>query len=200
MAAILKFSKCTKIATCYLFYIHYGVPNEVESKEKKLLSANTGLQENWHLAEIFINFWCEIIIYVIFDVVIELQSQKGSQKWIPDAQISRKSGITWHYRPNGSKVNFTGSPAAILAAILNFSKCSRIAACYLPDIHYAGPKEVESKEKKTLSANARLHGNCHLAEIIINFLVRNDNICYIWRCYWYPIAKRIPEMDFWCPN
>ena len=41
-----------------------------------------------------------------------------------------------------------------MAAILDFSDCSRIPQCYPPDLHYRGPKGTESTEKKTLSADA----------------------------------------------
>ena len=45
--------------------------------------------------------------------------------------------------------------AAILAAILDFSNCSRNWACYPADIHYGGPKAHESIEKKTLTLGAQ---------------------------------------------
>ena len=45
--------------------------------------------------------------------------------------------------------------AAILAAILNFSDCPKICACYSPGIFFGGAKDVESTEKKTLSVGAR---------------------------------------------
>ena len=48
------------------------------------------------------------------------------------------------------------SMAAMLAAILDFSNCPRISACYPPDMYYGTPKHVESTEKKTLSAGAGL--------------------------------------------
>ena len=94
LEAILNFSKCSRLATCYLPDIHCAGAKEPESKEKKTLSADTWLHKNWHLAEIVINFWCKMILYVIFDVVVDTQSQKDSQKWISDAQISKKNGIT----------------------------------------------------------------------------------------------------------
>ncbi len=46
--------------------------------------------------------------------------------------------------------------AAILAAILDFSDCSRISACYPPDIRYRDPKEAESIEKKNFYSRCRV--------------------------------------------
>ena len=41
---------------------------------------------------------------------------------------------------------------AILVAILNFSKCSSIWACYTADMLQVTPKEMKTNEKKTLQS------------------------------------------------
>ena len=63
--------------------------------------------------------------------------------------------MTCDSKPTGSKVIFLLAPAAILAAILDISNCSRISPWYPLDVRYRGPKDVESSEKKTISAGAR---------------------------------------------
>ena len=50
--------------------------------------------------------------------------------------------------PTGSKYIFLLTPAAILAAILDISNCSRISALYPLDVRYGGPRDVESSEKQ----------------------------------------------------
>ena len=64
--------------------------------------------------------------------------------------LPKKSGITGDSKPTGSKVIFLLAPTAIL----DISNCSRISACYPLDVRYRGPKDVESSEKKTISAGA----------------------------------------------
>ena len=44
--------------------------------------------------------------------------------------------------------------AAILAATLDLSVSSRIHSCYPPDMHYIGPNDIESIDKKTLTFHA----------------------------------------------
>ena len=44
--------------------------------------------------------------------------------------------------------------AAILAAILDFSNCSRISSWYPPDIRSRDTKYIKSSEKKTFTVNA----------------------------------------------
>ena len=86
-----------------------------------------------------------------FDLYVYLKLQKYPQKWIAHDKFVYKSGITGDSMPTGSKVIFLLAPAAILAAILDISNCSRISTRYPLDVCHRGPKDVESSEKNYIS-------------------------------------------------
>ena len=74
-----------------------------------------------------------------------------TQKWIPRITFSGKSDLTRDFMNSIKWFNFVLTMAAILAAILDFS---RISSWYPPDIRSRDTKYIKSSEKKTFTVNA----------------------------------------------
>jgi len=139
-----------------------------------------------------------ITLIVTYDLwpFVDLYLQNVSHKWIAHNKLTQKCGITDDSMSTGSKYIFLLAPAAILAAILNISNCSRISAWYPLDIRYRGPKDVESSQKKTISVGAGLGPKISFGDLtnMVCFLncgqIRNTE--YPWRltqngmlCKWW---------------
>ena len=99
------------------------------------------------LFDITMNFWTS---WCIFDVMTNFWTSWGTF-WCQDVTLTSwpcslpqiwKSIIIQYYMIIGYKVYFHLAAVAILAAILDFSNCSRISSWYPLDIHSGYPKDV----------------------------------------------------------
>ena len=80
--------------------------------------------------------------------ILALKYINKTNKWIYQPIYSRKSGDICHSMSSDENVRFRSVTAAILAAILDFSVSPKIRSCYPVDMHYGGPNDVKSIEKK----------------------------------------------------
>ena len=110
------------------------------------------------------------------------QITKLTQKWIPHITFSGKSDITRDFMNSIKWFNFFLTMAAILAAILDFSNCSRISSWYPPDIRSRDTKYIKSSEKKTFTVNAGYR--CLAAWLI--------GMCWLISLYCWFVTARIP--------
>ena len=85
--------------------------------------------------------------------------------------------MTCDSKPTGSKVIFQLALAAILAAILDISNCSRISAWYPFDVRYRGPKDVESSEKKNYISRCTVYLSGDLTSIHLTCISTNSRTC-----------------------